>query len=98
MRQIFNNGRFVAWIEGGDFDTLEAAQKEAEARGLRAEGDDHIINEGAAPYEDDDYFDDNPRDLSEWVGPEFADEVSLEERWAHYAYEERNGMAYGSSF
>lgn len=33
-----------------------------------------------------------------WVGPEFADEVSLEERWDHYAFEERNGMPYGSSF
>jgi hypothetical protein len=33
-----------------------------------------------------------------WVGPEFADEISLEERWEHYAFEERNGMSYGSSF
>lgn len=33
-----------------------------------------------------------------WLGPEFADEVSLEERWDHYAFEERNGLPYGSSF
>lgn len=33
-----------------------------------------------------------------WLGPEFADEISLEERWEHYAFEERNGMPYGSSF
>lgn len=33
-----------------------------------------------------------------WLGPEFADDVSLEERWEHYAFEERNGMPYGSSF
>lgn len=49
-------------------------------------------------YDGDDYYDDNPRDLCRWVGPEFADEVSLEERWEHYAFEERNGMGYGSSF
>lgn len=33
-----------------------------------------------------------------FVGPEFADDVSLEERWQHYAFEERMGMPYGSSF
>lgn len=39
-----------------------------------------------------------PAEVSLWLGPEFADEVSLEERWEHYAFEERNGMAYGGSF
>lgn len=29
---------------------------------------------------------------------DFADGPSLEERFEHYAFEERNGMAYGSSF
>lgn len=33
-----------------------------------------------------------------WLGPEFADDISLEERWEHYAFEERYGMPYGSSF
>ncbi len=34
-----------------------------------------------------------------WVPSEYADdEMSLEERWEHYAFEERNNMAYGSSF
>lgn len=46
----------------------------------------------------DDFHDDRPQDHAEWLGPEFADEISLEERWAHYAFEERNGMPYGSSF
>lgn len=47
---------------------------------------------------DDGYYDDHGQNHAEWVGPEFADEVSLEERWEHYAFEERNGMPYGSSF
>lgn len=42
--------------------------------------------------------DDADPEPSLWLGPEFADDVSLEERWEHYAFEERNGMAYGSSF
>lgn len=52
---------------------------------------------------DDCYYDgddcpipDGPQEM--WVGPEFADNVSLEERWEHYAFEERNGMGYGESF
>lgn len=52
----------------------------------------------ARPEPDDGYYDDHGRDHSEWLGPEFADEISLEERWEHYAFEERNGMPYGSSF
>lgn len=40
----------------------------------------------------------DPREPDLWVGPEFADEISLEERWEHYAFEERSGMPYGSSF
>lgn len=39
-----------------------------------------------------------PADPGLWVGPEFADEVSLEERWDHYAFEERSGLPYGLSF
>lgn len=47
-------------------------------------------------YDDGDPPESAAADL--WVGPEFADDVSLEERWEHYAFEERNGMGYGSSF
>lgn len=61
-----------------------------------AEAGDSVPQPNCPEPEYDESDGPEPNDL--WLGPEFADEVSLEERWEHYAFEERNGMPYGSSF
>ncbi len=40
----FRNGQFVAWIDGGEFETEEAARAHAKARGFAQEGEDYMIS------------------------------------------------------
>jgi len=44
------NGRFVAWIEGGEFPTRQAALDHAKARGFKREGDDFIVSETGSDF------------------------------------------------
>lgn len=96
------DGRYIAQY-GDDYQLRETAESNDQERRYEWRGRDdaywqQVASDWLACDEQPDDWVDPQAQQDLWVGPEFADDVSLEERWEHYAFEERNGMAYGSSF